>query len=379
MLFRSGNGWGPLGLGMNSNVYALAVSGTNLYAGGQFTTAGGVEANCVAQWNGSTWLALGSGIGGEGTPVVYALAVSGSDLYAAGDFTAAGGISAGCIAKWNGRYWSALGSGLSGAVYALAVNGTDLFAGGEFWYAMNAGQSPIRVNRIAKWNGSTWSALGSGMYNYSVIALALMGSDLYAGGDFLLTQGGGAGDFIAKWNGNAWSALGLRICGSYESPSVNALLASVTNLYAAVPCTTESGQPMFDILIWDGAVWSAMGWGMNREVYALALLGTDLYAGGIFKRAGNKVSALVAKAMLTLPPAGGLARTMAVSNGIPSIVFQGTPGSPYDVQRTTSLSPPVEWTTLTASSPLTPAADGLFTFTDTNAPVGTAYYRSGPR
>ena len=41
---------------------ALAVSGSTLYAGGDFTTAGGNAANYIAQWNGSSWSALGSGI-----------------------------------------------------------------------------------------------------------------------------------------------------------------------------------------------------------------------------------------------------------------------------------------------------------------------------
>ena len=44
---------------------ALAVSGTNLYAGGYFTKAGGVPANYIAKWDGSAWSALGSGTGGE--------------------------------------------------------------------------------------------------------------------------------------------------------------------------------------------------------------------------------------------------------------------------------------------------------------------------
>src|SRR5688572_22661629 len=37
-------------------------------------------------------------------------------------------------------------------------------------------------------------------------------------------------------------------------------------------------------------------------------------------------------------------------------------------------TPPMTWTTLTAS-PLSPADDGSFSFIDTNAPPGTAYYR----
>ena len=44
------------------SVAALAVSGGTLYAGGNFTTAGGSAANYIAQWNGSSWSALGSGI-----------------------------------------------------------------------------------------------------------------------------------------------------------------------------------------------------------------------------------------------------------------------------------------------------------------------------
>jgi hypothetical protein len=75
-------------------VNALAVSGGTLYAGGGFTYAGETAANYIAQWNGSSWSTLGSGIGGTfypAFPYVYALAVSGGTLYAGGQFTTAGG------------------------------------------------------------------------------------------------------------------------------------------------------------------------------------------------------------------------------------------------------------------------------------------------
>src|SRR5438477_245468 len=48
-----------------SVVFGLAVSGGDLYAGGKFTTAGGSAANYIAKWDGSSWSALGSGIGGS--------------------------------------------------------------------------------------------------------------------------------------------------------------------------------------------------------------------------------------------------------------------------------------------------------------------------
>ena len=99
-----------------------------MYAGGDFTTAGGSAANRIAKWNGSSWSSLGSGMNDR----VLALAVSGSDVYAGGLFTTAGGSAANSVAKWNGSNWSALGSGVNGFVGALAVSGSDLYAGGGF-------------------------------------------------------------------------------------------------------------------------------------------------------------------------------------------------------------------------------------------------------
>src|SRR5439155_650363 len=118
----------------NSFVQALLVSDDILYAGGRFSTAGGTPAHGIAKWDGSSWSALGSGLGGPNGEVL-ALAASGSDLYAGGTFTTAGGSPANYIAKWNGSSWSGLGSGMNNLVKAIAVSGSDLYAGGEFTIA----------------------------------------------------------------------------------------------------------------------------------------------------------------------------------------------------------------------------------------------------
>src|SRR5262249_61739474 len=85
-----------------------------MFAGGDFTTAGGMPASRIARWNGSNWSTLGSGIYGN----VSALAVfdegGGPRLYAGGSFTAAGGSPASRVAAWNGASWAALGAGISG-------------------------------------------------------------------------------------------------------------------------------------------------------------------------------------------------------------------------------------------------------------------------
>jgi len=50
--------------GLNGPVWAIAVSGSDVLLGGQFTQAGPVPVNNIARWDGTNWSALGSGIGG---------------------------------------------------------------------------------------------------------------------------------------------------------------------------------------------------------------------------------------------------------------------------------------------------------------------------
>src|SRR5262245_50517305 len=107
--------------GANGDVLCQAVfddgSGPALYIGGEFTSAGGVPAAGIARWDGASWSVVGTGVSGTvlaGTPVgVLALAVyddgGGADLYAGGHFANAGGVAVSNIARWNGTSWSALG------------------------------------------------------------------------------------------------------------------------------------------------------------------------------------------------------------------------------------------------------------------------------
>ena len=96
------------------------------------------------------WVSLNPGLPGA-NGAVKAIAVDGrGNVYAGGDFTFIGTVPANHIAKWDGSAWSALGSGISGNVYALAVSGNNLYAGGYFVAA-----GGVTVNNVAKWDGST--------------------------------------------------------------------------------------------------------------------------------------------------------------------------------------------------------------------------------
>jgi hypothetical protein len=271
-----GSTWAALGPGMNADVYALAVSGSSLYVGGIFTPAGAMPGKYIAKWNGSIWSAVGSGVSSD----VYGLAVSGTNLYAGGNFYMAGGKITRYIARWDGSAWTALGSGLSSYVNALVVSGTNLYVGGNFGSAgdLTAGTA-VAAKGIVNWNGSSWSALGSGVDN-SIFALGMSGTNLYVGGRFI-TVGGVVANHIAKWDGTVWSALGSGVSGD-----VTAVAVSGTDLYAGGFFTTAGGVPANHIAKWDGSVWSAIGSGVDNHVYSLAVIGSNLYAGGTFTMSG---------------------------------------------------------------------------------------------
>jgi hypothetical protein len=298
----------------DTNLSTLAVfddgNGQALYAGGNFTNAFGVPANNIAKWNGSNWSALGSGL----DLFVDALAVfddgSGPALYVGGEFTHAGGVAANGIAKWNGSSWSALGSGTNARVLALTTfddgSGPALYAGGYFHMA-----GSVAVNNIAKWDGSSWSALGTGIGGQSsdaVRALSVFddggGPALYAGGIFGIA-GGVAANNIAKWNGTSWSGLGSGMSGGSPS-AVFALtvftLGSATALYAGGEFSLAGGISAHNIARWNGSSWSHLGGGVGGVLPAVLDLtafddgnGPALYVGGQFTTAGGMTAIEIAQ------------------------------------------------------------------------------------
>jgi hypothetical protein len=251
------NTWHALGTdggnGVDGPVNALTVIGHELYVGGNFTEVNvgstPVPANNVACFNvqTNTWRALASNTGNGVNGEVFALAVSGSVLYVGGEFTQANAgsspIAANNVAYFDlqRRVWSPLssntGNGVNGQVFALAVAGYDVYVGGEFTQA-NVGKSPLRVNCIARFNTgtNTWSKLGTTTgIDGTVYALAVSGSDLYAGGAFTRINTGKSSitaNYVARFNTstNTWSILGT---GNGVDGTVNALSIVGSEVYVS--------------------------------------------------------------------------------------------------------------------------------------------------
>jgi hypothetical protein len=135
-------------------------------------------------------------------------------LVASGDFfgeNGAGTATANRVATWNGKSWSPLGDGLDGGGYCLASlssNNSLYVVGAGF---ANAGG--VSARRVAQWDGNAWSGLGTGEGNTPSLALlsvvALNSDTIVVTGAF--TQVGGVLDTfrVAAWNTTTgWSALG---------------------------------------------------------------------------------------------------------------------------------------------------------------------------
>jgi hypothetical protein len=232
---------------------------------------------------------------------VFALAVfddgDGPALYAGGVFTTAGGGGANFIARWDGASWSPVGTGMDNYVFALSVfddgGGPALYAGGLF--TMAGGGS---ASRIARWNGSSWSALDAGM-NGQVSDLAVFddggGAALYAAGSFT-AAGDSNAKYIAAWNGTIWSPLSSELNGPVET------LRAVDDgggaaLYA---------MGTFDIAgalgfgKWNGSNWDTLGSGTNIGTGgAVAAFddggGAALYVGGQFTTVDGVSAERIAK------------------------------------------------------------------------------------
>lgn len=312
-----GTSWSAVGGGMNEVVRALAASGGNVYAGGRFSSIGGTAANGIAVWNGSSWSALGNGIRNRSGSAGYVMdiATNGTNVFAAGDFNHAGDINANCIAKWNGSNWSALGTGVSGSVDSLAIDGNDLYVGGSFYAA-----GGVAANSIAKWDdaATTWSALGSGVFGLGISSIVLSGGSLYAGGDFS-SAGGQSANNIARWNGSSWSPVGP---GTNES--VRALAVNGNEICAGGKFEKSGNVAMRSIGIWNGSAWSALGADRTlrgwSSAWAIAVEGDNVYAGGWFTSADGITANQLAKwdgtSWTTLGTGvGGCDYALAVSGG----------------------------------------------------------------
>ncbi len=284
-------------------------AGSSLFAAGSFGLPAGSGAGNIAHWNGATW----EGLGGQLDNWATDMALFDGKLFVGGYFNSGGGAAGSAkLAGWDGTTWTGIDAQLESwqsSVWALETfddgSGEALYIGGN--YLNIAG---IGVDHLAKWDGTEFSEVGGALGGAVPLLLKCFhvfddgsGPALYAGGRFK-TLGGVSVNHIAKWNGTAWEALGTGLAGAGVGVGAHAMATFDDGTGPALyvgghSFTSAGGVPATRIAKWDGTQWSALGDGFNGTVDGLAVYddgdGEALYAVGAFEASGSTPLSYIAK------------------------------------------------------------------------------------
>lgn len=310
-----GSKWMALGTGVTLDtaqqyavVRSLAVDeNDNIYVGGCFSKAGGIPVRNIARWNGTRWDSLGKGMN---KPVNSLANDKRGTLYAVGDFDSAGDFSVTGMAQWNSGDWYPVQAKEDGVYRPQTVTADNK---GNVYAATDLYDGRIWNNNIGLWKNDQWKALNPpGFSTFSDVSSLVCDAagNLYASGDF-------SGEVI-KWNGITWTILGTGITATAYSGGVRSLAVDRNgNIYAAGGgFTSAGGTPAKNIAKWNGSSWEALGSGFGYldGIFALQCTDSFMYVGGNFSTAGIIKSPCFTKVNIHNIPTG----TLPVSVFVPS-------------------------------------------------------------
>ena len=320
--------WDP---STNGTVNALAVSGTTVYAGGNFTFIGGQSRNRIAAIDGTSGVVNAWNPGADST--VNALAASGTAIFVGGSFHLIGGSLVDRLAALDPSTGNAFGGpDADGVVRALALSGTRLYVGGDFsllgaapqrarggghgsrsrdvlepgrerhrdssgrerddglrrrelHHPQRLGPQPDRRGEHDDRAPTTWDPNA----NDKVNALAVSGTTVYAGGDFT-NIGGQARSRVAALDRAVNTSNALVGWNPGTSSSVNALALSGTTLYAGRLQHRRSRRARNRLAAIDLASGQPTAWNPNAngQVQALVVSGATVYACGLSMRSEDR-------------------------------------------------------------------------------------------
>jgi hypothetical protein len=309
----NGSAWsavGPVGSIPSGRVSAIAVSGGKVYAGGTFQNAGAdANADFLAVWDGTSWEpfcdAAGPAFGGN----VTSLQIIGQTLYVGGAFQNAAGIASAdflvACSLATGASSPAVNDPshpFSGTVFALTADGNGtLYAGGAFTNLENIAAAD---NVAYLPSGGAWQPMGAGAgpcdcaVTSFVRGLTTVGTNAYVGTDANDIAGIPQADHVARWNGSSWSALGADSGGGNgwlpTTASINALTGAGSDLFVTGTFENANGDTRADnVAHFDGTDWRPVGSNgagdgpLTGTGLALSLVDGRLYAAGTFTSAGG--------------------------------------------------------------------------------------------
>ena len=287
---------------------ALSGDGTRIAIGSRYYNgnAGRVR---VYEWNGTAWLQMGSGIGGESAGDYSGgeldISDDGSRVVIGAPNNSASASRAGQVRvfEWNGWSWGQVGVDIDGAAtddnlgsaVSISADGATIAVGSS-----GASSSGGRVG-IYTWTGSSWTLRGSnilaeasGDYSGDAVSLSADGTFVAIGAPYNAGSATESGQVrVFEWTGTAWSQVGSDIdgdaLGDYAGTSV-AIAASGMRVAFGAPYnhsgSTQPGQAR--VYDWNGTSWVQVGTDLNGEgdgdafgqAIAMSTDGTRMIVGG---------------------------------------------------------------------------------------------------
>jgi hypothetical protein len=230
-------------------------------------------------------------VGSSQTPNLYDIISYNNEIYVCGEFNRVGTDTVLGIAKWNGTKWIGLGTGLSGKMppntsylypHNMLIYQNKLHVTGNF---INAGGIP--VNGIAAWDGTNWSPVGSGFNNVGY-GMGEFNGELYTGGEF--TEAGGIPvSVIAKWDGQTWAHTGMDF-NYLNSPNDVLFVHTLENINNKLfiaggfnnVVKNGTSYSCGSIISFDGNAIDTMLGGVNKYVEGITLFQNSILIGGNF-------------------------------------------------------------------------------------------------
>jgi hypothetical protein len=278
--------WNP---GADNIVNCLSLSGSTLFAGGQFTTIGGKDISFMAKLSSTGTGAVDETWNAGPSAGVLSIANFNSDIYFAGNFSTVKALARSRLARIDnttGAVDPDWDPGINGSVYALAINASSIYAGGNF-FSVNGSTSRTFLAKFPLSGIATTDPDWNPSVNSTVQALAIDGSSIYVGGGFTTVNGGVTRNKLAKfpllppatvdpdWNPNFGDGTVLTLASDGSSIYAG---GSFTLVNGTTPRNRLAKFPLSGNAIVD-PLWNP---NVNGIVNALAISGSSIYAGGAF-------------------------------------------------------------------------------------------------
>jgi PKD repeat protein len=376
-----GQKWDSLDIGTDEAVYDIEIDNNIVYVSGIFKKAGGKSLPSLAAWDGSQWISVANN---SATGLVSDVEVFNNELYITGTFQALGPLTAIRVAKWTGNNWTTFGAGFDYYPKKMVKHKDKLYFIGDFhhfagdtantlaWIDTSGNKGGLKSNIYAYFsnvrdilfiNDTMYLAANNGVYyfaNNNYTSLYSTATDAYqifrykdtlyvayylnqlkefrvaeilnqtlqipiisvagntnqsgqyglintiettdtcffVGGDFTKLNSLPVASMFLGRNGiiTPFGSSGAQYSGnSYAQVNTLCKQNQTGNVYAGGLFQVAGNKLASNVAMWDGAEWQPLGDGFSGPVNSLLFYNGSLYAGGKFVYSGNTIVNNIAK------------------------------------------------------------------------------------